>query len=63
MGPIWNALAWQGFGLRSRRFPRREIALEAKPLDSQLSGEEEQAKAATGRRTPKLGLQSWGFGQ
>src|SRR6266542_1309643 len=48
---IWSALAWQRFGLRSRRSSWRRNPFAGKYLDSKLSGKEKQAKAAPGRRT------------
>jgi len=44
--------AWQRFGLRSQRATWWETISRAKQLDSQVSGNEKQAKAASGRRTP-----------
>src|SRR6266498_809233 len=52
---IWSALAWlawQRFGLRSRRSSWGRNPFAGKHLDSQLSGKEKQANAAPGRRTP-----------
>src|SRR6266498_3898521 len=54
---IWSALAWlawQRFGLRSRRSSWGRNRSAGKYVDSKLSGNEKQAKAEPGRRTPKF---------